>query len=743
MNIERRRSGRNREWPPRGVVRRAMPSVAATVVASVALACAVPALALLAPAARAAARHPVRRAEATVSLVLPLRANVAGLERFARDVSTPGSSLYGQFEPVSVLARRFGVSQAQRARVLTYLRGVGATGVRIDVTGLFADATLRVSTAQRLFATRLGDFHAADSTPFLAPVRTVRIPGPLSRAVTGVIGLDTRALFGSPRRQLLTHGAWPREPARPAARIGGVSSYAGSGYAQRTGTAAGCSAATSQSGFTPNQYLTAYGYSSLHAAGIDGQGERVALIEIDGFRYSDLRHFAQCFRLATPAINGYGVGLRHPLPPGAESTLDLEVLDAAAPDLKAIDVYESRPSAVDVLHSLTAPLRNAGSQPDVISASLGSCESATLDTIGSSGLRTVEGALALAAATGISVFASSGDDGSSACLTPGGRPLPELAVSYPASSPWVTGVGGTNVALDAANQITAQQVWNDAPLVTAAGGGGQSALFGRPWYQNGFVSGPHRAVPDVSMLADVAPGYEVYCTAPGDCNSGPNASPWTQVGGTSAAAPLLAGGIALVDQQLRVRGHQNVGLVNPLLYEIDSSPSASTVISDVTTGGNDLGVSIVGSPLGCCTAGPGYDEASGLGSVNLAALASVAAGAVPKVASVALSLPAQRRPVAAGRIQARVSCSSTCLAGAYARIAIGSSPPATQRSATDLLERAGSRTVAIDLDRRVLARMRRALARHRRIVVTVYGAVYSAGGEMVASTPARTLRIAG
>ena len=78
----------------------------------------------------------------------------------------------------------------------------------------------------------------------------------------------------------------------------------------------------------------------LQQAGFEGQGERVALIEIDGFRYTDLRNFSKCFGLATPAINGFGVGLKKPLAPGGESTLDLEVLDAAAPKLKAVDVYE-------------------------------------------------------------------------------------------------------------------------------------------------------------------------------------------------------------------------------------------------------------------------------------------------------------------------------------------------------------------------------------------------------------------
>ena len=566
-------------------------------------------------------------ANGKLSLSFPLKADVAGLTRLATEVSDPRSPQYAQYESIANLARRFGAPAAERSRVTSYLKRAGATGVKVDVTGLFADASMNVAQAQRLFGTTLGNFRPAGrgarSATFMAPVNGTRLPEALRRDVTGVVGLDTQPLFGSATPES-ANAAWPH-----AAASGSERKDDESGYLQRTGTAAGCVSAVSQSGFTPNQYLTAYNYAPLQQAGFQGQGERVALIEIDGFRYSDLRNFSKCFGLATPAINGFGVGLKKPLAPGGESTLDLEVLDAAAPKLKAVDVYESRPSAVDVLHSLTAPLTNPGSKPDVISASLGSCEEATQLTIGRSGLRNVEGALALAAASGISVLASSGDDGSSACLTPSGRPLPGLAVSYPASSPFVTGVGGTNVTLDAANQVVSQEVWNDSPLVFAAGGGGSSAVFNRPSYQNSFVPSSHRATPDVAMLADVAPGYEIFCTAKGDCIGQGHTDPWTQVGGTSAAAPLLAGGLALVDQSLRSRHRQDIGLANPLLYGIAASSAAPGVISDVVANNNDLGQSLDGKALGCCTAGPGFDEASGLGSVNLAGLALAAGALVP------------------------------------------------------------------------------------------------------------------
>ncbi len=679
----------------------------------------------------------------SVSLALPLKADVNGLEQFAAAVSNPKSPQYGQFDSIANLAERFGAPAAERARVVSYLKGAGATGVKVDVTGLFADATMTVSQAGRLFGTTLGNFRTAAAGPrgaiFRAPETSVRIPAALRDEVTGVVGLDTLPLFGS-STPAESSARFPHKAAAP----GDERAADESGYLQRTGAAAGCTAAVSQSGFTPNQYLTAYNYAPLQASGLEGQGERVALIEIDGFRYSDLRNFSKCFGLATPAINGFGVGLKRPLAAGGESTLDLEVLDAAAPRLKAVDVYESRPSAVDVLHSLTAPLSNSGSKPDIISASLGSCEEATRLTIGNSGLRNVEGALALAAASGISVLASSGDDGSSACLTPDGRPLPGLAVSYPASSPFVTGVGGTNFALDANNQIVSQEVWNDSPLVNASGGGGFSELFKRPSYQDGFVVAAHRGIPDVSMLADVAPGYEIYCTAKGDCIGQGHNSPWTQVGGTSAAAPLLAGGLALVDQALRNGHRQDIGLANPLLYSIDHSASAASVISDIVANDNDLGSSLIGRAFGCCTAAPGYDEASGLGSINLAGLAFEAGSVVPPIVNVGLSVPSQRHPVSSKHLLAKVICSGHCLMGAYTRIRIGRSRKViTKYSSVFLLKNGGHKTIKIGLDKKTVGKLRSALAHRQKVTATVYGAILDPSGNVESRTRGKELRVSG
>ncbi|HEY3727230.1 MAG TPA: S53 family peptidase [Solirubrobacteraceae bacterium] len=667
-----------------------------------------------------------------MQLVLPLTADEAGLERLASAVNTVGSPQYGQFESLSTLAQRFGASPSVRARVVSYLRRAGATGVKVDATGLFADATMSASAARRLFGTSLARYHSAREGRYIAPTGSARIPAGLRGAVSGVVGLDTRPLFAAPQT-VVSHGHFQPSPATVS------HNNVVSGYAERSGTPSGCGPAVASAGFTPNQYLTAYGYSPLHDFGVMGQGERVALIEIDGFRFSDLKAFAACYGLSVPRIQGYGVGVSKPLPPGGESTLDLEVLDAAAPKLKEIDVYESHSRAADVLRSLTAPLQNHGKTPQVISASLGTCEPALVESIGYSGVRAVEGALAAAAASGISVLASSGDDGSTACIGRDG-PIDLLSVSYPASSPFVTGVGGTNLALDANNAITNQIVWNDAPVDLAASGGGLSGLFERPKYQRGFVPVNRRVVPDVSMLADVQPGYDIYCTVK-ECADPGHASHWVSVGGTSAAAPLFAGGLALTDQVLRHHRRQELGVANSLLYFIAHSPDAGSVFSDVVANDNDLSAYLGDhAALGCCSAGTGFDYASGLGSVNLSQLVNLAGQVQPPIASVGVSLPRQR-PVAKRRLLAKLSCSTRCVVAAYARISVGRARPFKVRSAASVFKRKNHKTVKLKLSKSNLARIRRGLRGHKKVVARVFGVIMDSGGNVERTSLGRTLRI--
>ena len=309
-----------------------------------------------------------------------------------------------------------------------------------------------------------------------------------------------------------------------------------------SGTSAGCAAGRAAGGtglgsaFTPNQYLTAFGHAALQSRGFRGGGLSAALVEIDGFRRSDLAAFGKCFGVRIPPIRATAVGIKRLLSPGDETTLDLEVLSASAPGLKRIYVYEGRSSEAGIMKTAAAALGSKGHHPNAISISLGGCEPELNMELAAR--RALGNVFEIAAGAGISTLAAAGDQGSSACrvMTPdGATALPLLAVSDPASSPFVTAIGGTNLSLNARNRIHAEVTWNDSPAFLGAGGGGVS-LFSpqRPWWQHGPGMrryGTGRLVPDISGLADVIPGYAIYCSAPG-CTEFAQPNPgWVAIGG--------------------------------------------------------------------------------------------------------------------------------------------------------------------------------------------------------------------
>lgn len=193
--------------------------------------------------------------------------------------------------------------------------------------------------------------------------------------------------------------------------------------------------------------------------------------------------------------------------------------------------------------------------------------------------------------------------------------------------------------LTRANRPASQRPWNDtqygvpgveverldgvsvAAFPAGAGTGGVSRLSTARWYQaEAGLGSARRTVPDVSMYADPYPGIAVRCSAldpaagAGPCEPNPvTGSPWNAVGGTSFAAPLLAGGIASVDQHARAEGAPPVGLLNPPLCR--PATRRQHAFDDVTTGRNAV------LPIGCCSARPGDDQATGWGAVDVERLA--------------------------------------------------------------------------------------------------------------------------
>ena len=561
-----------------------------------------------------------------VTLQLGLVADQRGIASAARAASDPSSSTYGLYPTLSEFARRLGALPARRRAVLAALRAVGVRG-SVDATGLRVTAPTTIGHLERLFARRWSLYATRSAGAFVAlPEGRPRIPKGLRGNVDVVAGASP---FLSRRPRLTQPGRVEVRSAAPTP-VGGP--YAG-GTPTRTGTV-GTSCLTfddpavlaSPVGLFPNQLLTAYGIASLHRQGLRGQGVKLAIVGEAPTPPADVALFRDCFGFAgTPLRTHGGAGVQ----PILESSLDAMVVSAVAPRLAAFDLWV-RPLVDDqddgdvggFLQLLAGPLEAAKrgvSLPDVVSVSYGICETQVAPYTAARTL--VERLLASYASLGITVVVAAGDSGSSTCAR--GVPTAKLTaadkkprVSWPASSQWVLSVGGTNLTLDPDNGIASTGVWNDtsfpAPYTAvAAGGGGESLFAPRPWWQpaRSFARAGARLVPDLSAFADAKPGYAIVCSA-GVQGCGAAQGPGKTVafvGGTSAAAPLVAGMIALWIQKAREQGLPRVGFAPPLLYAM--ATRYPTAFVDVTLGSN-----AIYDAVPCCRARGGYDLASGLGS---------------------------------------------------------------------------------------------------------------------------------
>jgi len=261
----------------------------------------------------------------------------------------------------------------------------------------------------------------------------------------------------------------------------------------------------------------------------------------------------------------------------------------------------------------------------VISQSFGATEESFPSPASILGLRS---AYEAAAAHHVTVLGAAGDNGV------GGEninrePFRHRVNSWPSSDPLVTSVGGTQLHLNEEGQRTSPDtVWNDINVgIPAAGGGGPSHVFERPEYQElvNTRSGDKRATPDISMSAAVNGGVIVYTSYVSTVPNEPPPNSFSIVGGTSEATPLFAGVVAIADQ---IAGHP-LGQINPRMYQLAKEGGATGIV-DVTEGNNtfysfgekgELLFEIPGF-----NAGPGYDMASGLGTVDAFAFDHALAG---------------------------------------------------------------------------------------------------------------------
>jgi subtilase family serine protease len=392
-------------------------------------------------------------------------------------------------------------------------------------------------------------------------------------------------------------------------------------------TIAQCQAELQINCYTPVQYRVAYGLNSLYsgqATGrpITGAGKTIVIVDSFGSPtiQSDLKTFDAQFGFPDPDLQIEQFGTIPPFDPtnstmvgwAIETSLDVEYAHSIAPGAKIVlaetPVAETEgvtgfPEMMNAEQSLI----NQG-VGDVISQSFGATEN-TFPGFSSgnfSSLLDLRYAFKDAAAHGVTVLAASGDEGATNDEADGSTLYPYRVNSWPSSDPLVTSVGGSMLNLNqAGNKVTPDTVWNDG---FGAGGGGVSAVFSRPFYQTGVTKevGKSRGTPDISMTAAVNGGAWVYWSFPGAGAPG-----WQIVGGTSEATPIMAGIVALADQQA---GHR-LGLINPALYTLGALSRhgvRNTGIVDITSGNNSFG-NVTGFD-----AAPGYDLASGWGTINAA-----------------------------------------------------------------------------------------------------------------------------
>jgi len=401
-------------------------------------------------------------------------------------------------------------------------------------------------------------------------------------------------------------------------------------------TTAQCEAEYHIACYQAPQLQVAYNLGPLFRRGITGLGETIVIV--DSYGSPTIRHdlaiYDAQYRLPAPPsftiIQPAG-----PVPPfkknadfegwAGETTLDVEAAHTIAPgaNILLVETPVSETEGVTGFPQIVKAENyvidhNLG---DVISQSFGATEETFPDAASVLALRS---AYLNAAAHGVTVLAATGDDGVTDVGLNQVTFYTHRVVDWPPSDPLVTAVGGTQLHLDAAGHHTSPDtVWNDTYNVAQnefaygdagpnpdASNGGVSAIFARPWYQNGVASvvGNARGVPDITMSAACNGAIQNYQSYPG------SPAGWYLSCGTSEATPLFAGIVALADQ---VAGHR-LGLINPALYAMKAQDAPGLV--PVTSGNNTVTFSQNGHTYTIVgyQARRGYNLASGLGTVNAA-----------------------------------------------------------------------------------------------------------------------------
>jgi uncharacterized protein (TIGR03437 family) len=496
----------------------------------------------------------------------------------------PSSPDYRRFLSPEQFADRFGLSSDDISKVVPWLE---SQGLKADKVARGRQWITFSGTAEQAARTLHTEFHRyqVDGRMHFAAASEPAIPEALSDVVAGFMGLDDFKLDSNAFRATLLPEA------------------------------------TSKSGvhtLAPDDLATIYNLTPLYQAGIDGTGQKIAIVGESDIDLSDIRAFRSRYNLPAgtdpvqilvgddPGFNGTWV----------EADLDIEWAGAMARGAKIVYVYSN-----NVLDAVEYAVDE--NVAPVLSMSYGGCEAYN---------QVIFRAVAQqAVAQGITFLVSSGDHGPSECdrSSPTPQAAKGLNAAFPATLPEATAVGGTTLnegngrywaSTNDANGASAlsyipEVAWNETDVdgFVGATGGGSSGIFGKPYWQTGpgVPNDKARDIPDVSLTASAAHDPYVIAYFGG----------FYTVGGTSASTPSFAGIVAMLNQYLVANGtiaKPGLGNINPGLYRLAQANDGS--FHD-TTGGDTMIPCVQGSPncvnglLGL-RAGPGYDLTTGLGSVD-------------------------------------------------------------------------------------------------------------------------------
>jgi len=577
--------------------------------------------------------------------------DLAGAKALATAVSTPGNRSYGKWLTPAQWIGRYSPTQKSYNSVLNYLKKQGMTISGMPDSRLFVVFRGTVAQMNSTFGAQLHNYKFKGTT-LVGPSKAPTLPTSVSASVAG-ISVDQGSLLTHPNYATPDGGTKVAQPASPQARSArptAPSAACSNYFGQNSDTVPAAYGKTSYPtylcGYTPKQIQSAYGKANLakavHGAPADGRGQTVAIIDAyaSPTMLSDINTYSATYGLPQMNSRSYQQIVPNPSqfvdqalcggPSGwqPEQALDVASVHGTAPGAKILYVGGFNcGGGLDVAMSKILDHKLA----NIVSNSYGNVgEALPADAI----LGEVNIQLQ-AAGEGVGLYFSSGDSGDEAAS------LGYTSPDFPASSPWVTAVGGTSLAVAKNGSYLFETGWGNVrdQIVNGAyasalpgtdfrggAGGGVSAVFAQPAYQKGVVPNSlslgQRVMPDISSLADPYTGY-VIGISPINNDSTLTTDPFTiqTYGGTSLATPLSAGQMAVAQQ---VSG-KTLGFANPVIYSTNrqqpgtfidvKSPRTQQALAFTSPStGNQYLVSMnLDTSL---TTTKGYDDVTGIGSMN-------------------------------------------------------------------------------------------------------------------------------